>query len=517
METEENRIRELAQSQGRMRERTPVAVIDIGSNSIRQVVYEGLARSTSVLFNEKVLAGLGRGMVVTGRLDDEAVERALRAIERFVAIGKQIGVGKTHIIATAAARDAKNGVDFIRRVEEISGTTVEVLTGAMEAKYSALGIKNGFHKPNGIVGDMGGGSLELVGVNGKIAEGITLPLGGIRLAETAGDDQEKAIEIANSELAKSNVDWPKNNEGNEGNKTFYAIGGTWRSLGKLHIAHTKYALASVHDYEISAAEMMTFCELIISQGLSQIKGVNAVSKNRRELLPMGAIVMRATLKHLKADKIVFSSLGVREGVVYALLSKEEQQKDALLSAAKDLSILRARTPQHCVELAQWSTKAFEILGIKEDEDDKRYRIAACYLADIAWRAHPDFRAQQYMGTIANAGFVSIGHDGRAFIALANYHRYLGLSSKVKTPPIADLASKATVKKARILAAMFRVLYLFSGTVPNIIPKIGISLSGKNKAVIEIPKSISKLIGERPEERVRQLGKELDIQMKIKII
>lgn len=497
--------------QGRLKERLPVAVIDIGSNSIRQVVYEGLARSTSVLFNEKVLAGLGRGMVSTGRLDEEAVTRALRAIERFVAIGKQLKVSKTHIIATAAARDAKNGVDFIRKVEEISGTTVEVLTGAMEAKYSALGIKNGFHKPNGIVGDMGGGSLELVGVNGKVAEGITLALGSIRLAETADNDLEKAIEIANSKLSEAEVVWPGNQ------KTFYAIGGTWRSLGKLHIAHTKYALASVHDYEISADEMMAFCEQIISEGVSEISGINAVSKNRRELLPMGAIVMRATLKKLGAEKVVFSSLGVREGVLYALLSEEERQKDALLSAAKDLSILRARTPEHCLELAKWTGNAFAILGIDEDENDKRHRIAACYLADIAWRAHPDFRAQQYMGTIANAGFVSIGHEGRAYITLANYHRYLGLSSKVKIPPIADLASKGTVKKARILAAMFRVLYLFSGAVPKIIPQIGISKSDKDKIMIEIPKAISSLLGERPEERIRQLGKELDMQIKIKIV
>lgn len=497
--------------QGRLKERLPVAVIDIGSNSIRQVVYEGLARSTAVLFNEKVLAGLGRGMVSTGRLDDEAVARALRAIERFVAIGKQLKVSKTHIIATAAARDAKNGVDFIREVENISGTTVEVLTGAMEAKYSALGIKNGFHKPNGIVGDMGGGSLELVGVNGQVAEGITLPLGSIRLAESAGNDLKNAIEIANSKLREANVAWP----GEE--KTFYAIGGTWRSLGKLHIAHTKYALASVHDYEISADEMMAFCEQVISKGVSEISGINVVSKNRRELLPMGAIVMRATLKQLGATKVVFSSLGVREGVLYALLSEEERQKDALLSAAKDLSILRARTPEHCLELAEWTGHAFATLGIDEGENDKRHRIAACYLADIVWRAHPDFRAQQYMGTIENAGFVSIGHEGRAYITLANYHRYLGLSSKVKNPPIADLASKGTIKKARILAAMFRVLYLFSGTVPKIIPQIGISLSDKKKVVIEIPKTISSLLGERPEERIRQLGKELDMPIKIKIV
>lgn len=501
---------EQALGQGRLKDRRPIAVIDIGSNSIRQVVYEGLTRANSVLFNEKVLAGLGKGMVLTGRLDDVAVERALRAIERFVAMGKQLQVSKTHIIATAAARDAKNGIDFIRKVEEISGTTVEVLTGAMEAQYSALGIKNGFHNPNGIVGDMGGGSLELVGINGKVAEGITLPLGGIRLAELAAGNAEEAINIANSQLAETKVDWPAKG------KTFYAIGGTWRSLGKLHMAHTKYPLPSVHDYTISAEEMMKFCELIITEGLSKISGVVAVSKNRRELLPMGAIVMRATLKRLGAKYVAFSSLGVREGVVYSLLSDEEQQKDPLLTAAKDLSILRARTPEHSLELAAWSDKVFGVLGIKEDENDRRHRIAACYVADIAWRAHPDFRAQQYVGTIANAGLVGISHEGLAFLAVANYHRYLGLGSKVKAPAIAEIASKKAIQKARILAAMFRVLYLFSSTVPKVIPQIDITKTDKGDVVILIPASISNLIGERPEERIRQLGKELDMPIKIEI-
>ncbi|MFK7901777.1 MAG: exopolyphosphatase, partial [Nitratireductor sp.] len=374
---------DLTLGQGRLKERSPIAVIDIGSNSVRQVVYEGLTRAPSVLFNEKVLAGLGKGMVSSGKLDEVAVERALNAIKRFIALGKQLKVSRTHVIATAAARDAKNGPQFIAQVEALTGLKVEVLTGAKEAKYSALGVKSGFYKPNGIVGDMGGGSLELVGINGKIKKGITLPLGGIRLAEAAEGSQQTAIKIANKALKQAEVVWPSKQ------KTFYAIGGTWRSLGHLHIAHTNYTLSSVHEYQISANEMIEFCEYIIQKGVADISGINAVSKNRRDLLPMGAIVMHATLKSLKADTVAFSSLGVREGVMHALLSKSEQKKDALLDAALDLSTLRSRTPKHCLELSDWTTNAFKVIGIKESAEEKRFRTASCYLTDIAWRAHSD--------------------------------------------------------------------------------------------------------------------------------
>lgn len=497
--------------QGRLQTLVPIAVIDIGSNSVRQVIYEGLAQAPSVLFNEKVLCGLGRGMVHSNRLNESGVDRTFLALRRFRALGEQLNVSKTHVIATAAVRDAENGKEFIENVTRITGCRVEVLTGAMEARYSAMGIQSGFHRPTGIAGDIGGGSLELITVDRELGEGVTLPLGGLRLTELSGGSLAEAKKIARANLKEVTLNWP----GIERN--FYAIGGTWRSLAKLHIANKNYPLSLVHDYELSADEMMDFCKFIATNDVSKMSGIDAVSRNRRDLLPVGAVVMRETLRALKADWVVMSSLGLREGVLYSMLSPEEQAHDSLLVACRDLSTLRARNPEHCQELATWTEKAFATLGIDESENDRRHREASCYLADIAWRAHPDFRAQQYMGIIANAGFVGISHEGRAYLAMANYYRYTGLGAKVTPPTIATLASPIVQKKARVLAAMFRVLYLFSATMPGVISQLQIRKDDSGGVVISIPQAISDLRGERPNERIRQLGNELGVNVTLEVV
>lgn len=496
--------------QGRLKERVPVAVIDIGSNSVRQVIYEGLTRSPAVLFNEKVLCGLGEGMVATGMLNEIAVERALNALRRFVALQEQANVGDVHVIATAAARDAKNGPDFIERAEQITGSDIEVLTGEMEAHYSALGIQAGFYKPSGLVGDLGGGSLELVPVDHEPNAGITLPLGGLRLRDLAGGSVDEAERIARKTLRKSKIDWPAEH------RIFYAIGGTWRSLGKLHIANRKYELPAVHDYRVEAKEFERFCNRVISDDFEDIRGLVAVSKNRRELLPYGAAVMREVILHFRPEQITFSSLGVREGLLFSRLSAKERSRDSLLESAHDLSILRARSPEHSVELAEWTGKAFETLGIEETENECRYRLAACYLADIGWRAHPDFRAQQAIEVIANAGFVGIDHPGRGYLAAVSFHRYQGLGSKVTPPRLASLATDTLYSKARILAALFRVLYLFSASMPGIIPRLGIERTGEREVCFTLPQEWSDLEGERPLERINQLGKELEMEVGLQI-
>lgn len=496
--------------QGRLKEHVPVAVIDIGSNSVRQVIYEGLTRAPAVLFNEKVLCGLGSGMVASNRLNDKGVERALAALRRFKALRRLLDVRDVHIFATAAARDAENGPDFIDQVTAISGHAVEVLTGAREAEYSALGIKSGFHKPNGIVGDMGGGSLELIGINGETEPGITLPLGGLRLRDLAGGSVEKARKIAREQLKKATVEWPAKE------RTFYAVGGTWRSLGKLHIASHSYPLPAVHDYEVAADEMADFCREIAEKGPAHMRGITAVSKNRRDLLPFGALVLGEIIRRFEPKTIALSSLGIREGFLYSRLSEAERQRDSLLAAARDLSILRARAPDHSLELAAWTGMAFAELGIKESENESRYRISACYLADIGWRAHPDFRAQQALAILSNTGFIGIDHAGRAYLAVSNFHRYQGLGSKVRAPRIAELAPAPVLAKARILAAMFRVLYLFSAAMPGIIPQLGIRRTGEEKAAIIVPRSISDLCGERPKERISQLGRELKMKVSLEI-
>jgi exopolyphosphatase/guanosine-5'-triphosphate,3'-diphosphate pyrophosphatase len=485
-----------------------MAVIDIGSNSVRQVIYEGLTRAPCVLFNEKVLCGLGRGMVESGRLNESGVERTFNALTRFRALGDQLNVDKTHVIATAAVRDAENGPDFIKKVQQITGCKVEVLTGAMEARYAALGIQSGFHRPSGIVGDIGGGSLELVTVDEEVGKGVTLPLGGLKLTELSEGSLAEAKKIARAHLKDVSLNWP----GIERN--FYAVGGTWRSLAKLHIASNDYPLPLVHDYQVPAGEMMDFCKLIAAGNLSGVKGIDAVSRNRRELLPIGAVVMRETLRALKADRVVMSSLGLREGVVHSLLPTDEQARDSLLVAARNLSTLRARHPAHCQELADWTAIAFGALGIEETENEQRFRVASCYLADIAWRAHSDFRAEQYVGMVANAGLVGISHEGRAYLAMANYYRYTGLGAKVKPPAIAALASKSVQKKARVLAALFRVLYLFSGTMPGLLPQLSINKVSGGGVVVSIPKKLAALCGERPNTRIRQLGNELGMDVRL---
>lgn len=510
-----NRVgKPLELGQGRLKQRVPVAVIDIGSNSVRQVIYEGLTRAPAVLFNEKILCGLGEGLVASGKLNEIAVERALRAIRRFVALQDQTHVGEVHIVATAAARDASNGPDFIRRVHELTDCDVEVLTGEMEAYYAALGIKAGFHHPVGIVGDLGGGSLELAGINGGVEDPVSLPLGGLRLRELASDDLDKARKIARDHFRDTRTKWP--NSASQGRRTFFAVGGTWRSLGKLHIANQHYPMPSVHEYQIDGDELSRFCRKILDEGLDGFRGINAVSKNRRELLPYGAVVLREFISAYEPDRIALSSLGVREGFLYSRLKATEKAKDSLLVGARDLSVLRARSPDHCVELAEWTGAAFATLGINETEDDRRHRIAACYLADIGWRAHPDFRAQQALEVIANAGFVSISHEGRAYLAMASYHRYQGLSPKVGEPDVAALASADAKRKARVLAGLFRVLYLFSASTPGVLPSLGFERTGDNSFSFIVPVIHADLVGERPSERLRQLAKELEVEIELEI-
>jgi len=480
----------------------PVAVIDIGSNSVRQVIYEGLSRAPSVLFNEKVLCGLGQGIATTGRLNEAAIERAIAALRRFRALGRQARVSHTHILATAAARDAANGPAFIARVEELFGQPVKVLTGREEATYSAWGVKSGFHKPNGIAGDMGGGSIELVAVNGEVEGGVTLPLGGLRLAETSGGSMQRARGIVRDELSRIDVKWPGTA------RDFYAVGGTWRSLFKLHIAHSHHPLNVIHDYEVAASRFTAFCERFLAKGGDDFAGIDAVSRNRRALLPFGALAIVEIVRKLKAERVVASSLGVREGFLYSLLSEEERARDSLIEAARDLSVLHARSPRHSAELAQWTGAAFATLGIDETEDEARWRIAACYLADIGWRAHPDFRAHESVAIISNAGFVGISHEGRAFLAIANFHRYQGLGPKIDPPDqFVKLATPRTRQRARLLAALFRVLYLYSASTGGVVPRLAIRPRGDGSFAFVVPADLADLIGERPNERLSQLSKE----------
>jgi exopolyphosphatase/guanosine-5'-triphosphate,3'-diphosphate pyrophosphatase len=501
----------LFESQGRLQDRRPVSVIDIGSNSIRLVIYEGIARSPTVLFNEKMLAGLGRGIVSTGRLDPEAVERSLDEFRRFRALSEQARAAELHVIATAAAREAENGPEFIRRAEDVLGTSIRVLSGKEEAWYSALGVISGFHKPDGIMGDLGGGSLELtdIAAGDRIGEGITLPLGGLRLQDMSANVMVAAQRIARNEVARA--EWLSQGAG----RNFYAVGGTWRNLARLHMSVTKYPLEVMHHYEMSVAQSADFLAQVARGDTAKMAGIDTISRSRRALLPLGAVVLQEILRAMRPSRIIISALGVREGYLHSLLGQEEQAQDPLISAAEELALLRARSVRHSQELADWTGETLKVFGIAETEDEARYRRAACLLADIGWRAHPDYRGTQSLNIIAHASFIGIDHPGRAYVALANMFRHEGVFDDSLSPEMRMLTTPHQVERARLLGAMLRVVYLLSASMPGVIPQLRWEERSNGLALL-VPASHAALVGERPQGRMAQLARVSGLKLTLEV-
>jgi exopolyphosphatase/guanosine-5'-triphosphate,3'-diphosphate pyrophosphatase len=487
-------------SPGRLNGTGPIGVIDIGSNSVRLVVYERLSRSATPLFNEKELCGLARGIEANGKLDQEAIASALASIRRFKALGAQLGVKETHVLATAAARDASNGPDFVKAVEAITGAAVNVLSGAEEARLTALGVISGIHTPNGIAGDLGGGSLEVIDVRGtEIGIGETFPVGGLRLEEGSQKSLKKAEKIVSDALAKSKV-----LPGGEG-RPFYAIGGTWRSLARLHMRQKGYPLHVMHQYSIKASEASDFCRMLVRRDIDSLDSIDVVSRNRRPLLAYGAVVLGEVIKVMKPSEVVLSALGVREGHLYDLLPPEEKARDPLIVACEELAWLRSRSPAHAAELPAWSAMAFAALGLDETEEEARLRHAACLLADIGWRAHPEYRGTQSLNLIAHATFIGVDHPGRAYLALTNFYRHEGLIDEGLSPQIRELASTRYMERARALGAVLRVGHLISAGMPGAIGRVRIEQRGKILALV-LPEDLAPLGGSRVARRLSQLAK-----------
>lgn len=493
---------------GRLGGATPIAVIDIGSNSVRLVVYERLTRSPTVIFNEKVLAGLGKGLSKTNSLAEGPLRSALAAVRRFKHIADQCGAGTLHVLATAAAREATNGPAFVAELERICGVPISLLTGADEARLAAQGIVAGVHDADGVAGDLGGGSLELVDIRGEtFGTGLTYPLGGIRLSESAEGSIRKAERIAAQVLDGSPI-----LDGLAG-RTFYAVGGTWRSLAKLHMHQVEYPLRVMHNYAMSAEVALDLCRLVGRGAVETLPKIETVSKQRRDLLPFGAVVLAQVIKVGRPKNIVLSALGLREGHLHELLSPEERRRDPLIAAAQELAFLRSRSPRHTEEMARWTDMVFTAMGLDETAEEKRLRYAACYLTDIGWRAHPDYRGEQSLNIISNAAFIGVDHPGRAYLALASFYRHMGLIDDALSPALARLATPRGIERAKALGAALRVAFVLSAAMPGIVPDTQV-LRVANRLVLELPDHLADLDGEVLQRRFRQLAKlaQLDIEI-----
>jgi exopolyphosphatase/guanosine-5'-triphosphate,3'-diphosphate pyrophosphatase len=487
-------------AQGRLDHGPPVAVIDIGSNSVRLVAYEGLTRSPTPIFNEKVLAGLGREVQSTGLLARDAVERALAALRRFRTLCDTMGVRRLWVIATAACRDAMNGPNFIREAEKICRVNINVISGKREAELSALGIVSGIHYADGIVGDLGGGSLELIDLrNSRCRAAVTLPLGGLTLQDISEKSLKKAEKIVTRTLA--GVRFFSAGTG----RAFYAVGGTWRALARLHMRQTGYPLHVMHGYSIPAKEALEFVRLVRRVNPDMLSQIEAVSDARRPLLGYAALALEHIIRRAKPREIVVSAVGVREGLLYSLLNKTEQKRDPLLAAARELNVLRSRSPRHGEELIEWTDRFMASSGIEETAEEVRLRHAGCLLADIGWRAHPDYRGEQSLNIIAHASFLGIDHPGRAFLALAVFFRHVGLWEGELSPHVRELASARMIDRARVLGGALRVAYLISAAMPGILPEIPLTVV-RGQLVLPLKGRHVALGSERLYNRLRQLGR-----------
>jgi exopolyphosphatase/guanosine-5'-triphosphate,3'-diphosphate pyrophosphatase len=482
-----------------LRREAPVAIVDIGSNSVRLVAYEGLSRALTPTFNEKVLCGLGKGVATTGLLAPEAIDRALAALRCFSILCRNMGITDVNVVATAATRDARNGTEFLRNAKAAIGADIHLIGGQREAELSALGVASSFHRADGVVGDMGGGSLELIDVKRmKFGRGVSLPLGGLALADMSKNSPKRAQKIAREAIAKAMPVKTLNG------RTFYAVGGTWRALAKLHMRQRNYPLNVMHGYVIPAAEAGAFASLVERVDAESLSSIAAVSSARRPLLSFGAVVLDELIRQGKPREIVISAQGVREGLLFERLDTFQRAEDPLLAAARRLNRLQSRSPGHGIDLGQWTDAFMKSTQFEETGEDKRMRRAACLLADIAWRAHPDYRSDQALNMIANGTFVGVDHPGRGYLALAVTYRHIGMDEDV-SPQLRALVSPRLLDRARILGAAMRVAYLISAAMADVLPRTSLRCV-KMRLVLTLPPDLADLASDRLLSRLRQLAK-----------
>ena len=489
----------------------PVSVVDIGSNSVRLVVYDGLRRSPSPVFNEKILCGLGKGVAISGKLSKEGIVRAIRALKRFRALSKQIGAKEIYAVATAAARDASNGESFIDNAEAALGASIDVLTGKEEARFAALGVMSGIPAADGLVGDLGGGSLELIDVSGgKIREGVTLPLGPLRLIDMAGGSVDRASQLIDEHFEKAKI------VGNLEGRTFYAVGGTWRNLARLHMAQNRYPLHVLHHYTIGREQARSVADLVSHLSPASLKDIREVSRSRSETMPFGALVLERLLRSSKAKDVVFSVYGVREGLLYSRLARRKRDADPLLSSCWDFARRYARSAEHELELCDWTDQVYGANGPPETDAERRLRHGACLLADIGWRAHPDYRAERSLSMISQAAFVGVDHPGRVFLALTIYYRYEGSMDDVQSNGLVRLLDDDSLARAMLIGDMLRLAYILSAAMPGMLPRIGLRLGSNKTLILKFPKRLSDLAGERVEKRLSGLAQHMGRIPKIEI-
>ena len=469
-----------------MRSREPIAIIDIGSNSVRLVVYSGALRIPTPIFNEKVLAGLGAGLAETGELSARSQEKALAALRRYRLLIRHMGIAQSRVVATAAVRDARNGPQFVAKVNAI-GFKCEVLSSKQEARLAGQGVQSAVPDADGIVGDLGGGSLELADVaNDAVGNAISLPVGVLRVADDSrGQRQVRETlrtALKDAGLAKAGAGRP-----------LYLVGGSWRALARIDMLATDYPLPVKHQYAMRPERAVKLRQMVRSLDLKLRK---SIAPARLATSHVAAMILAEIVEQLEPSELILSSFGIREGLLYAMRPKAVRLRDPLIEAARDAGGAERRFGEHGDKLDEWIGTVFE-----DAPELSRIRHASCLLTDVAWQATPDFRADRGVEMALHGNWVGVDAPGRVLMAQALSSSF----GRDKLPStLAELCDPDELYRAQCWGLAIRLGQRLSGGVGSVLNSSRLSVERKVFR-LHLRKSESALVSDGVQRRLSRLA------------
>ncbi len=480
-----------------------VGVVDVGSNSVRLVVFDGAARSPAYFYNEKIMCALGAGLSETGKLNPEGRARALSAIRRFQEIAKHICDEPLTAVATAAVREASDGPEFCKEVLKETGLVIHIIDGREEARLSAQGVLLGWPGSYGLVCDIGGSSMELAEItDGEIGRRMTSQLGPLKLRDVPGGAEGRAAYIDKT------LDALQEQMGTQENRLFL-VGGSWRAIARIDMERRGYPLHVLHEYRMNADDIHATAAFIAANDAETLRQNCGVSSQRMSLVPLAVEVLQGVVRRFNPHDIAVSSYGIREGMLYEQMPKKLRKRDPLIEACRFAEAKDSRLPGFGKTLYHF------ILPIFPDASPERKRLikAACLLHDVSWRAHPDYRAETCFDNATRANLGGLTHAERVLLGLALLHRYRNKREGTRFADLYNLLSEADIRDAEVLGRAMRfgaMLWMKKDA------DMGTFRYDPKAAVLELdlPSGANALYGEVAEARLQSLAKALDAELKV---
>jgi exopolyphosphatase/guanosine-5'-triphosphate,3'-diphosphate pyrophosphatase len=481
------------------------AIIDLGSNSIRMLIYDNLLNSQIPIFNEKAICELGKNLDKTGKLDPKGSEFALSVLQRFKRILINLKVKKFKIIGTAAVREATDSKLFISKVQKIFKKKVEVLTGIEEAENSALGVIIGFQKVNGVVADLGGGSLELARVEKNIIyEKVSLPLGVLRLFNQPKRNKDKINSIISFYLNK--IEWLRKVK----TKNLYLCGGTWRTLLNAHIFKTNYPLSILHQYKLSAYEALKFSNKLLSVKSIKSEKLVSVTKSRTNYIPIGSYILSSLIKICDPSNVLCSVSGVREGSLINKAYLNILEKDSLNRSVHFIALKKGDFGENYIKLYNFLKKIFT----NNDEDFPiRLLLPACSLSNFDWGLGTYQRAELVFQEVINSPILKLSHNDRIKLGLVSFWRHCS-TKYCPDVEFLKLLSNSEIAACRRIGAALRFASSISVISSIFYEKIKIYVVNNKTLILKVPKKHSEVISNQVQKRLKSLAEEMNLKQEI---